>query len=209
MLEQIALFTLGWLGGVLSPALIEAIKSRRETVAVLDAVKTELNEISYRLVLASYSIEQHLGSADRKFLKWVQKSMAFYYGQEPTETIATYIRTQLSWTDEQLALHVASEASQGVKALTIPKFKLPFTDARVPGWHALPASIRLALLAIQTDISLVNDAVDQSRTYFNLTFTKLESNHATVVGNLRGAYVQYGKRCKLAAERMQRLHSIL
>jgi len=118
MLEQIALFTLGWLGGVLSPALIEAIKSRRETVAVLDAVKTELNEISYRLVLASYSIEQHLGSADRKFLKWVQKSMAFYYGQEPTETIATYIRTQLSWTDEQLALHVASEASQGVKALT-------------------------------------------------------------------------------------------
>ncbi|MBK6851581.1 MAG: hypothetical protein IPG93_08215 [Burkholderiales bacterium] len=209
MLEQITIWTLGLLGGVLSPALVEAIKRKRETTAVLSAVKTELNEVGFRLVLASYSIEQHLGTTDRSFLKWVQDSMVVYHGDEPTENIATYISAQLSWTDEQLAIHVANEAAQGVKALTVPKFAIPFSDANVPGWHAIPPSVRLGLLAIHTDIELINDAVDQTRNYFNLTFTKLESNHETVAQNLRGAYRQYGKRCRLAAQRMQRLYALL
>ena len=135
--------------------------------------------------------------------------MVVYHGTEPTENIAKHVDVQLSWTDDQLAVHTASEAAQGVKALTVPKFALPFVDARVPGWLALPPTVRLGLLSIHADIRLINDAVDQSRTYFNLTFTKLDLNHSTVVNNLRGAYAQYGRRCHLAAERMQRLHALL
>ena len=209
MLEQITIWTLGWLGGVLSPALVEAIKRKHETTAVLSAIKTELNEVGYRLVLASYSIEQHLGTVDRIFLKWVQDSMVVYYGDEPTENIAKYVSAQLSWSDEQLAAYVANEAANGVKVIVVPKFAMPFSDTRVPGWHAIPPNVRLGLLAIHTDIELINDAVDQTRNYFNLTFAKLESNHETVLQNLRGAYKQYGRRCRLAAQRMQGLHALL
>ena len=210
MLDQITLFILGWLGGVVSPAVVEAIKTRRETSAVLGAVKTELNEVAYRLVLASYSVENHLGTTDRAVLKWVQDSMVLYHGTEPKESIANYITTQLSLPDEALAAFVASNAAQGVEALVLPKFTLPFVDARVPGWHNVPASVRLELLAIHADMRLLNDAVDQSRTYFNLTFSKLEGrNETAVTQNLRGAYKQYGKRSHLAADRMQRLQAVL
>jgi hypothetical protein len=210
MLEQLGLLALGWLGGILSPALVEAIKAKRETEAVLAAAKGELNEVAYRLVLASYNVSIHLGSTDRQFLKWVQDSMILYHGGEPKERIAEYIADQLSWTDEALAAHVSNEAAKGVQGLVVPKFSLPFSDARTPSWHSLPASVRLELLAIHTDIRLLNDVVDQTRMYFNLTFTKLEgSNPTTVVENLRGAYDQYGKRCRIAADRMHRLQLAL
>ena len=210
MLEQLALLALGWLGGVLSPALVDTIKTKRETEAVLAAVKNELNEVAYRLVLAAYNVSMHLGTTDRQYLKWVQDSMVLYHGNEPKERIAEYIGVQLSWPDDALANHVAKEAAKGIQALVVPKFSLPFADARTPSWHSVPATVRLELLAIQTDIRLLNDVVDQTLMYFNLTFTKLEgTNHATVVENLRGAYAQYGKRARIAADRMHRLQAAI
>jgi hypothetical protein len=209
MLEQITLLALGWLAGVLSPAVVEAIRSRYEGEAVLGAIKTEINEVAYRLVLAGYNVAMHLGMCDREYLKWVQDSMVLYHGKEPTEQIAEYIAAQLSWTDDALAAHVVKEAATGAKALVLPKFSLPFADARVPAWHAIPAVVRLELLAIQADMRLLADAVDQSRTYFSLTFTLEGSNHQTAVENLHGAYLQYGKRCRIAADRMHRLHAML
>lgn len=209
MLEKLALLALGCLVGIVTPAIVEAIRSRRETDAVLAAVKSELNEIAYRLVLAEYNIAMHLGTSDRTYLKWVQDSMILYHGNEPTQSIADYIATQLSWSDSLLAAHVEDEAATGVKALVLPKFSLPFIDARVPGWHAIPAMVRLELLAIHSDIRLLNDLVDQTRTYFSLTFTLEGPNHVTVVENLRGTYLQFGKRCRIAADRMHRLHSTL
>ena len=209
MLENLALLALGCLIGIVTPAIVEAIRSRRETEAVLAAVKSELNEIAYRLVLASYNITMHLGTSDRAYLKWVQDAMILYQGNQPTDSIADYIATQLSLSDSLLAAYVAKEAATGVKALVLPKFCLPFIDARVPSWHAIPAVIRLELLAIHSDIDLLNDVVDQTRTYFSLTFTLEGRNHATVVENLRGAYLQFGKRCRIAADRMHRLHSML
>ena len=209
MPESLILLALGWLAGVLSPALIESIRRHREATHVLAAVKNELNEVAFRLVLASYRVQQHFGTADREYLKWVQGSLVLYQGSEPTENIRKFIEVQLSWSDAQLQQHLAAEAGKDEAAMNLPKFTLPYSDARVPGWHHIPPAVRIGLLAVQTDMNLINDAVELSRTYLSLTFQDLGSNHAPVVKNLQDAYVQYGKRCRIAAQRMHTLHALL
>ena len=210
MVDPVVLLALGWLAGMLSPAVIGAIKEQRESNAVVPAIKSELNEVSYRLVLAAYNVAMHLGTVDRALLEWVRDSLVLYQGTEPKARIAESVVLQLSLPDEQLAAYVAAEGAQGLQALVLVKFAVPFVDARIGAWHSLAPVVRLELQATRADIRLLDDLVDQSRSYFQLTFGKLEEpNYAIVVQNLRGVYMQYKKRCSLAADRMHRLQGFL
>jgi hypothetical protein len=210
MLEKLIILAVGWLLGLLAPVIVEKVKAEREAGAVTAAIKNELNEVAYRMVLAAYNTLMHLGMVDRDFLKWLQDSITLYQGMEPKENIVKSIEVKLSLTPEQLAAITASEAAQGVRSLVLVKFAVPFVDARVSAFHSLAGTVQLQLLSVRADVRLLDDLVDQSRTYFNLTFGKLEeANYATVVENLRGVYMQYAKRCRIAADRIHRLQGVL
>ena len=210
MPEKLIILAVGWLLGLLAPVIVEKIKAEREASAVIAAIKNELNEVAYLMVLAAYNTAMHLGTADRDLLKWVQDSITLYQGLEPKENIAKSIEMKLSLIPEQFAALTASEAAQGVRSLVLVKFAMPFVDARVSAFHSLAGTVQLQLLSVRADVRLLDDLVDQSRTYFNLTFGKLEeSNYATVVENLRGVYIQYAKRCRIAADRIHRLQGVL
>jgi len=210
MLEKLIILAVGWLLGLLAPVIVEKVKAERETNAVIAAIKNELNEVAYRLVLAAYNTAMHLGTVDRDFLKWVQDSITLYKGSETKENIAKLIEMKLSLAPEQLTAITASEAAQGIRSLVLVKFAVPFVDARVSAFHSLISIVQVQLLSVRADVRLLDDLVDQSRTYFNLTFGKLEEdNHTAVVENLRGVYVQYAKRCRIAADRIHRLQGIL
>lgn len=210
MLQELALLTLGWLGGVLSPVLVEKVRAQRELTTVAAALKDELDEIGYRLALASHRVHQHFGSTDRAHLEWLKTRLSAYRGKEPTQNIAKYVEAQLAWSDEQMRAHAMHEAAPDGKTLMLSKFSMPFADARVPGWHLLPAAVRVDLLAIQGDIRLLNDAVEMSRFYFQQTFGSLSTeNFQRATENLADVCTQYSKRCRYAADRMARLQSVL
>ena len=87
---------------------------------------------------------------------------------------------------------------------------MSFVDTRVSTFHLMPSNVQLQLLSIRADVKLIDDLVDQSRTYFQLTFGKLENgNYSIVVENLRGVYDEYLKRCRIAADKIHRLQSVL
>jgi hypothetical protein len=65
------LLIFGWLLGLLSPAIVDEIRRRRETAAVRAALKSELHELRYRLGLAVYFLRMRFGEVDRDFLVWV------------------------------------------------------------------------------------------------------------------------------------------
>jgi hypothetical protein len=210
MLEQITMLALGWLSGVLSPVVVDAIRSSREFNAVIAAIKDELREVSRHCVLASYSVAMHLGTVDRQFLKWVQDSLIVNRAAEVNDQMLDSIERKLSLTDDALTSLAATRAAKGVEALALTKFAVPFVDARVSAWHSIPAAVRLELHAVRSDIRLLDDLVDQSRSYFQLSFGKLsDSDYEAVAQNLRGVYEQYAKRCRRAADRMYRLQAVL
>jgi hypothetical protein len=162
------------------------------------------------MVLASYTAAIHLNAADHDFLKWVQDSIVLYQGDEPKTNIVRALEMKLSLLPEQLAAYNASEAAAAAQALNLVKFALPFVDARVSAFHSMASIVQLQLLAARSDVRLIDDLVDQSRTYMHLTFSKLEANnYTTVVENLRDVYIQYMKRCRMAADRVHRIQLAL
>jgi hypothetical protein len=210
MLESLVILVVGWFLGLLAPVISDAIKTKRDVVATYTAMRSELNEVGLRMVLAAYSVAMYLGIADREFLKWVKDSLVLYKGDEPKEEIVKSIEMKLLWPPEQLAAQNVSEAAKGVQAKVLVKFAVPFVDARVSDFHLMDGIVQLQLLLVQADVRMLDDLVDQSRTYFHLTFGQLEgTNYATVTENLRGVYLQYMKRCRIAADRLNRLQAVL
>lgn len=210
MLNSLIILIVGWLLGLLAPVIVDAIKNRREVTKIYVAIRSELNEAAYRMTLASYATSTHLGVANHEFLKWVKDSLFLYQGQEPKESVIKTIEGELLLTPELLASINAASAAKGLEALVLVRFAVPFIDTRISAFHLMPSTLQLQLLSIRADVNLLDDLVNQSKTYFQLTFGKLEDgNHSVVVKNLRGVYDQYIKRCRITADRIHHLESVL
>ena len=71
MIDSLIILVVGWFLGLLAPAIVDKIKISRELTNTYATIKSEINEVAYRLVLASFYAAKHLGKANREFLKWV------------------------------------------------------------------------------------------------------------------------------------------
>ena len=132
---------IGWLLGLLSPVIVDAIKNGREVTKTYVAIKSELNEVAYRMVLASYATSTHLGTANHEFLKWVKDSLFLYQGKEHKDNIIKALEGELLLTPELLASFNAASAAKDLQALTLVKFAVSFVDTRVSTFHLMPSNV--------------------------------------------------------------------
>jgi hypothetical protein len=74
-------------------------------------------------------------------------------------------------------------------------YPIPLLDARVSALWSFDTSFQRQLLEIRRNFAILDDVVDRSRKYFDMTFTKLEgNNHELVAGNLTQTYAVYAER---------------
>jgi hypothetical protein len=208
--EKLLLLAFGWLLGILSPSVVEAIKRRKENSLVKVALAAELREVSYKLALANYSINAHFGALDRPFLHWFREVTSNYSGPNLVESSLPFVETQLGLTDVQFAEIVNIQTASKEKNLNLQKVIVPLLDARVSSVLYLDNSIQILLLDIRSNINLLNEIVDQARYYSGLTFGKLEGdNYEIVAGNLKDCQKQFALRAKRIIIKIQELSGLL
>lgn len=208
-LTNLASLLLGWLLGLLSPIISDAIKRRRENLQAKQAMRSELHEVSYKLALAAHSIDIHQGVVTRQSLEWLKKHLEGYAGILPSTSILEGARIQLSWSDEQLQAYVAQTAKY-TESLCLQKYGIPMIDSRVSALWSLENRLQRLLLEIRTGFDMLNDLVDRSRHYSDLTFTKLEAeNRKRVIENLEQTYSEYAKRARKLVEQSSEARSLL
>ncbi len=111
---------------------------------------------------------------------------------------------------EDLARHSASKSAKKIKGSVLVKLAVPFVDGRLSAFRSISSTVQIQLFLIRADVRLLDDLVDDSRTYFHLTLGYLEvSHHKIDIENLRRVDVEYLKRCRIAADRIHNLQSIL
>ena len=208
--EKLLLLALGWLFGLLSPAIVEAIKRHRETNLVKVALAAELDEVSYKLALGNNILNEHFGTIDHTYLRWLKEVTANYADPSLVAPLIQGIESQLQLTGEQLADLVALRKAPDHQNVNLQKVVVPLLDARVSSlWH-LDSNIQALLLDIRSQVNLLNEIVDQSRYYSGLTFGKLEGgNYALVVENLKGCQRQHAERAKQIVNKIQELRKAL
>ncbi len=192
--EKIVLVFLGWLLGLLGPAIVDKIKRARENKLGRAAIVSELNELACTLSAAAYGVRMELGTADRHFLDWLK---VFFEQNAVTPEFQRYIpilRTQLSWSDEDFGNALRYMAPKKGEGTLLQHYFVPLLDARVSALWSFDTSFQRQLLDIRRRVALLDDLVDRSRKYFDMTFTKLEGdNHRLVIEN-------FNQTCTLYAE---------
>jgi len=209
-LEKLLLLALGWLLGMLGPAVTESIKQRRENRQVKVALAAELREVSYKLAVANYLVHIHFGTVDRDYLQWLHEAILGYCGPSFVKTTLPSIEMQLGLADDQLNALVQKQKAREGRNINTQKIVVPLLDARVSSLWYLEGPVQVLLLDIRSSINLLNEIVDQSRYYNGLTFGKLdEGNYELVVENLDGCHRQYAERAKRIVNKIQELGGIL
>lgn len=195
-IEKLLLLLLGWLLGLLAPAVVDTIKRGRENALGHAAIRHELLDVAHKILLAAQYIYIRKGSVDRSHLEWVKRHLEGYVGIEDDSSIMQSICLQLSWTDDQLKDYaVTTRAAPGI-GIILQKYPVALLDSRVAALWSFRTDIQRRLLQIRTDIELLNDIVDRSRYYSDLTFTQIGQNFDLIRENVLSCYDQYFARAK-------------
>jgi hypothetical protein len=77
----LAFVFIGWLLGVLSPAMIEIIRRKRDLPLLKNAIRSDLSELRLILALSAVNLKAAQGLTDRRLLEWQQDVLASYRGK--------------------------------------------------------------------------------------------------------------------------------
>ncbi|MET0334921.1 MAG: hypothetical protein ABW190_11665 [Rhizobacter sp.] len=194
-LEKLAFVVLGWLLGMLGPILVEIVKRKRESALGRTATLSELNELAGTLAIAAYGARIRLGTNDRPFLEWLKQFLEGHALVPKLQAFIPKVHIQLSWTDDELAKVAKHMSADNGKGTMLQHYPVPLLDARVSALWTFDTAFQRQLLEIRRNVALLDDVVDRSRKYFDLTFTKLEEdNYRLVTENLTQTYELYAER---------------
>lgn len=205
-IDKLAFLALGWLLGLLGPVVVDAIKRKRDNALGRAAILNELTELAGVLATAAYGARMRLGTADRKFLEWLKIVLEQYATTPRLQAFVPRIRTQLSWTDDQLAAVAQHMSADDGTGAMLQHYPVPLLDARVSALWSFDTAFQRQLLEIRRNMAILDDVVDRSRKYFDMTFTKLEEvNYDLVTGNLTQTYALYAERATLVVDQIRSL----
>ena len=204
--DKLAFLALGWLLGLLGPVIVDAIKRRRENTLGRAAILNELTELVGVLAIAAYGARMRLGTADRAFLEWLKVTLEQYATTPRLQEFIPRLRTQLSWTDDQLRAVAQHTSADDGKGTMLQHYPVPLLDARVSALWSFDTSFQRQLLEIRRNVAILDDVVDRSRKYFDMLFTKLEGNNYQLVAeNLTQTYALYDERAMAIVDQIKSL----
>lgn len=198
---------LGWLLGLLSPAVVEAIKKRHRNREIREAILSELIEARYRLAISAYALESRYVRHDRKLLEWFLPIAEGYRGPNPSTAIVNSVRNQLNTlSDAQFEeLSRRTKAEEG-GASTVKKFKVPYLESKLADVGIFDEKSQRLFLDIRSHFDLYNDHVDEHRLYFNLTFSNLsEANYEIASQGVYNSYQHLSTRARIIIDRINEL----
>lgn len=201
--NDLALLLIGWLLGLLAPAIVDGVRRRRESRLVRVALATELHELRLRIAVASYYVQIRFGQVDRHFLTWIRSILERYPESESAQRIASIVKEQLLLSDGQIAALAEHHKAGPEGGLAIKKYAAPLLDTRVASLWELDRGVQRALMDVRANLALLDDDVDQARFYFNLTFEHSDKEKRERIDtNLRNAYQNMANRARVVADKI-------
>jgi len=206
MLDKIVFLLLGWLLGLVGPIVVDGIRRKRENALGRAAILTELTELAVTLSTAAYGVRMSLGTVDRQFLESLKIFLEQHEVTTQQQKFVSHLRTQLSWTDEELKKVARYMSADEGKGSMLQYYPVPLLDARVSALWSFDTSFQRKLLEIRRNVAILDDVVNRSRKYFDMTFTKLEGdNYQLVADNLNQTYALYAERAMIIVDLVKSL----
>lgn len=201
--EKLIVLLIGWLMGLLAPAIVDRIKRKRENKLGRKAILAELHDLSGVLAAAAYLVRIREGTLDREFFIWLKD---IYNWGERTEEYTNWskrIDIQLAWSDEEIAQFAALGEQNDRKSAVLQKYPVPLLDSRVSALWSFDTYFQRKLLEIRQLSHRLDDLVDRSRKLHDMTFSTLsDENRAAVQNNIQETLSLYGRTAKRMVDKI-------
>ena len=189
-IENMLFLTLGWLFGLLSPAIVEAVKNRYRKAKMMASINTELGSLQYRLAFLVFCLCPDIDQFDRKLLEWLVQVAGDYEGIHDTRGLHQVAQNLLKLEDPQIEAEGDKRRSKAGVAKRLRKYDLPFLDYAIPYLGLFSSETRESLLEIKTQLRILQSHIDDSREFFLMTFNPeiVDRNANSLRSNIRKCY---------------------
>lgn len=204
--QEILLLVLGWLLGLLSPAVVDAIKHRRESEHGRNAILNELDDLSIVLTLASLKATQASGKTDRAHLEWLIARIGEYTNSDAYFNVVRSIESVLALSEEQIAVGHQWMAENINSSPALQIYPAPLLDSRVSALWTFETDLQRRLLTIKRNLSILDGTVLQLREYFRMTFDDMSAENRRIVDtNMAQLYENYAERARIVVNQIREL----
>ena len=200
IINDVLLIIFGWLLGLLSPAIIAIIRDKREAKIIKAALISELQEFRYRLMLNVYLIESKYGTLDHAFFEWAQFILIEYEGVNSSESLLKTIGPLLKMSKDEMAkfTEMAKQQRKPNSGISLRKNSLYLLETNMGVLAKFDSISRGRLLEIKTRVEFLNEIIEDSRYYYQLSFQNgiSSGNYDIANSNMIDSYKFYASRAR-------------
>lgn len=182
---------LGWLLGILSPAIIESIRRHYRVRRLGDALAQELHELQWRMAAMAYLYRQRACQLDDEFLNWLLGIAQAYEGPEPSHSFVEAVPHLLAIPSVKQRSQPPPDKRRGFGISTA---EAPLLSIHLNEIALFPIEAQRWLLQVRKQIGFINQVRDDSRRLHERTFDTLsETNRVIVLDALEENYASIAK----------------
>ncbi|MCQ6262851.1 hypothetical protein MLD55_12980 [Alcanivorax sp. MM125-6] len=191
-LSELLALMLGWLLGLLAPAIQQHISVKRKLPAVEQQVAIEMRELSRQLVIISFLCASRSLNLSKDIVVWCRDEFERLgdNGDNYFQELATQIDETAKLSSAQIDQRNTSEAQKGFVGLSLKKYELPYTAAHAQFILNFDSDTQTVIWEISNRINTLNQEIDLVRQYQMMTFDESISaqNHRVIIDQIKEKY---------------------
>ncbi|EWG99933.1 hypothetical protein Q427_22255 [Halomonas sp. BC04] len=204
-MREIAFLILGWLLGLLSPLIVDAVRRKRIRRDLVKAIKTESEDLQSRVVVSSFLLAQRYGDLSREYLNWLSPKLQAYRGCEPIQRIRDLVDHLISAPDEEfnaMREHMRAEPEVG---LSLKRFSASLIETAAPQIIHFPSEYQRRIHEFKNQMYAMNQEIERATVSLDRTFDSSlsDENHERVKNDLESKYIFIQGMCERVADRLQ------
>ena len=203
-MNQVLYILLGWLLGLLSPKVIDTIKSDYRKKEFFKALCIELHDLQYRIALVGFQLAQKYGELDKEYLMWIKPIIENYNGNEPSESVGKLIDSLINADEAKFAAGIAHMRSEKGVGLSLKTYSASFFEFNLGELSKLPVCLQLKIHEFMNQLNYLNQDIIKTNEINKMTFDSsiTEENHDRLIGDLNSRYAFMQGICKSIVDKL-------
>jgi hypothetical protein len=194
----------GWFLGLIGPIILDHFRSRRRTQEIRAGLRVEMEDLQYRLAIASFLLVQRHGAITREFISWLKPVLDSYSGAEPSGGIRQWVDKLVVANDHELkeiGNHARAKEDMGSNLML---FQAGFLESHLAEISRLSISCQRKIHEFRNQLEILNQQISGANKYLEMTFNSslTEGNHQIVTTELKKKYIFIQEREKITVDKI-------
>lgn len=204
-MNSVLLIVLGWLLGLLAPAIVERIRKGHRSAELMRAIVSDLQELRYQMVCVSYLVRVRNGTLSKDWFDWFAPIALGYSGPNKV-VLPSFLLDGENFSDAQWRKLPPLDADRG---LALKQFSASLLAAHITELSILPIEFQVPLLHVRSKLELFNQHVVHLQRQFDLTFSVSgDTNRTALRANLEDGYKEIGEMAKRVADAVSNVRGL-